>query len=204
MWNVEPYDISPRPRINQFDHVTSWYVVFCWITISVVWGSTSFKRGMETNWFENLRSMQWSCSNLWICWIYFLNQWLPNPCLGLVMDFVNQQKLLLVHVHMLWVWNIQELLNTIVVVWKQLHQIVEHVHDYHHCEYSLPVVGWYVCGVTWWVVEVFMVSLYTTSSTTIWCCSLVCTICAASMFGAFTHSCFIGCTCCLSCICASS
>ncbi len=29
----------------------------------------------------------------------------------------------------------------IVVVWKQFHQIVEHVHDCHHCEHSLLVVG---------------------------------------------------------------
>jgi hypothetical protein len=65
--------------------------------------------------------------------------------------------------------------------------------------------GWLICLwchlVSRWGI---MVSLYTTNSTTIWCCSLVCTICDASMFGAFTHSCFIGCTCWLSCICASS
>jgi hypothetical protein len=28
-----------------------------------------------------------------------------------------------------------------VVVWKQLHQMVEHVHDYHHGEHSLHVIG---------------------------------------------------------------
>jgi hypothetical protein len=26
-------------------------------------------------------------------------------------------------------------------MWRQLHQIFEHVHDCHHCEYSLPGVG---------------------------------------------------------------
>ncbi len=82
------------------------YVIFCQTTIGVVWTSIGSKCGMETDWFENLRSMQWNCSNLLIYWIHSLNQWLPNPCLGLVMDFVNQQKLLLVQVHMLWVWNI--------------------------------------------------------------------------------------------------
>jgi hypothetical protein len=29
----------------------------------------------------------------------------------------------------------------ISVVWRQFHQIVEHVHDWHHCEHSLLVVG---------------------------------------------------------------
>jgi len=28
-----------------------------------------------------------------------------------------------------------------VVIWRQLHQMVEHVHDCHHGENSLPVVG---------------------------------------------------------------
>jgi hypothetical protein len=28
-----------------------------------------------------------------------------------------------------------------VVVWRQLHQMVEQVHDYHHDEHSLPMVG---------------------------------------------------------------
>jgi hypothetical protein len=27
------------------------------------------------------------------------------------------------------------------VMWRQLHQIVEPVHDCHHCDYSLPRVG---------------------------------------------------------------
>jgi hypothetical protein len=27
------------------------------------------------------------------------------------------------------------------ITWRQLHQIIEHVHDCHHCDYSLPRVG---------------------------------------------------------------
>jgi hypothetical protein len=30
---------------------------------------------------------------------------------------------------------------TVVVVWRQLHQTVEQVHDYHHNKDSFPVVG---------------------------------------------------------------
>ncbi len=41
----------------------------------------------------------------------------------------------------LWVNNDMGLHIAMVVLRKQLHRITEHVHDYHHDEHSLHVIG---------------------------------------------------------------
>jgi hypothetical protein len=90
-------------------------------------------------------------------------------------------------VHMFWVGSNMGLQIAIVVVQRQQHPIVEQVHDCHHCEHSLPVVG----------------SLNTNKLVTFWCCSLIFCFYAASMFGAFANSFPIGCTCYSFCSCPS-
>jgi hypothetical protein len=44
-------------------------------------------------------------------------------------------------VHQLWVNDSLGLWIAMVVVWRQLHQTIKHVHDCHHEEHSLPVFG---------------------------------------------------------------
>jgi len=106
--------------------------------------------------------------------------------------------------HRFWVDCNLGLQIVMVVEQIQPHQTVEHVHDYHHYEHSPPSVGLFVCGVSWWVVENATGSFCITNYITFWCCSLTFSLYVASMFGAFTSSSPISCTCCSSCFYACS
>ncbi len=45
------------------------------------------------------------------------------------------------YMHWLWVNNNLGLQIAMVVMWRQLHQTDEQVHDYHHDKHSLPMIG---------------------------------------------------------------
>jgi hypothetical protein len=71
--------------------------------------------------------------------------------------------------------------------------------------WTLTTFDWLIlCGVSWWMVESVIGSLYTIGFATFWSCSLTSPLYTTFMFGAFIGSSPIGFTCYSSCSCACS